>query len=240
MKNLRKFEREAIAGLVAAVIALVLHFLHFTDATILRVITLVLVALLFLRDVRNEGRWETLDEATKMSVRLLQEIKAATPEPDIDLIGPSRLRCATAQFAGRCQGTIVWFNACLEMLATKELSTVLLYPFLLNPGVTAIRFVLDRRERDRWENVVQSNLGTLQDSTKIEPPVWGDLDSGVSFLIGETDSSEGRAEALVSFWGEPFMAVHHDRRIPGYMIHVRQHSELIGRLREVERAMRQP
>ena len=238
MKSLRKFEWEAIAGLVAAVVALVLHFLHFTDAAILRVITLVLVALLFLRDLRNEGRWEALDEATQMSVHLLQEIKAVTPEPDIDLIGPSRLRCATAQFAGRCQGTVVWFNACLEMLATKELSTALLHPFLVNPRITTIRFALDRRQQEQWESVVQTNLGTLEDSTKIEPPVWGDLDSGVSFLIGETDSAEGKAEALVSFWGEPFMAVHHDRRIPGYIIHVRHHSELIGRLREVERALR--
>lgn len=238
MPNLRKFEWEAIAGLVAAVTALVLHFLHFTDANTLRVITLVLVALLFLRDFRNEGRWEKLADDVRSSVRLLEEIKAATPEPEIELIGPSRLRCATAQFAGRCQGTIVWFNACPEMLATKELSAALLHPFLVNPRVTTIRFVLDRRQRERWETVVQSNLGPLREAGKIEPPVWGDLDSGVSFLIGETDSVEGRAEALVSFWGEPFMAVHHDRRIPGYIIHVRQHSELIGRFREVERACR--
>lgn len=72
----------------------------------------------------------------------------------------------------------------------------------------------------------------------IQPPVWAHLDSGVSFVIAETDEVDGKAEALVSFWGEPFMAVHHGRKIPGYIIHVRSHSELIGRLREVERACR--
>jgi hypothetical protein len=238
--SLRKFEWEAIAGLVAAVTALVLHFLHFTDANILRVITLVLVALLFLRYFRNEGRWETLGEATQTSLRLLEEIKGVIPQPEIDLIGPARLRCATAQFAGRCQGTVVWFNACPEMLATKELCQAILHPFLANPRINTLRFVLDHRQREHWETVVQATLGPFRESGKVEPPVWGDLDSGVSFLIGETDTVEGKAEALVSCWGEPFMAVHHDRRVPGYIIHVRQHSELIGRLREVERAFRSP
>ena len=238
MPSLRKFEWEAVAGLVAAVTALVLHFLHVTDANLLRVITLVLVALLFLRDFRNEARWETLGEATATSVRLLGEIKAATREPEVDLIGPAKLRCATAQFAGQCQGAVVWFNACPDMLAARESAEAILHPFLVNPRITTIRFVLDHRQRDRWQTVVQSTLGALREFGKVEPPVWGDLDSGVSFLIGETDSVEGKAEALVSFWGEPFMAVHHDRRIPGYIIHVRQHSELIGRFREVERAFR--
>ena len=32
------------------------------------------------------------------------------------------------------------------------------------------------------------------------------------------------------------MAVHHDRRIPGYIVLIRAHSESIGRIREVERA----
>jgi len=238
--SLRKFEWEAIAGLVAAVAALVLHFLHFTDANILRVITLVLVALLFLHGFRAEERWEKLGDASQRSVRLLEEIKAATPGPEIDLIGPSRLRCATAQFAERCRGVVVWFNACPEMLATEEMAEAILHPFLTNPRITTIRFVLDLRQRDRWQAVVQSTLRRHLESGKIEPPRWGELDSGVSFLIGETDAVEGTAEALVSFWGEPFMAVHHDRRIPGYVIHVREHSELIGRFREVERAFRAP
>ena len=238
MPSLRKYEWEAIAGLVAAVTALVLHFLHFTDASILRVITLVLVALLFLRGLRTEARWETLGEAADRSLRLLEEIRAAAPRPELDLIGPARLRCATAQFAGRCQGVVVWFNACPDMLATPELGAAILHPFLVNPRISSVRFVLDHRQRDRWQAVVQSTLASQGEADKVAPPVWGELDSGVSFLIGETDSAVGRAEALVSFWGEPFMAVHHDRRVPGYIIHVRDHSELIGRLREVERACR--
>lgn len=101
MKRLRTIEWEAVAGLLAAIVALVLHFLHVTDTGLLRVITLVLVALLFLRELRDEGRWEALVDGTRHTTRLLEQILAATPEPAIDLIGPSRLQCATARFAER-------------------------------------------------------------------------------------------------------------------------------------------
>lgn len=238
MPGKRKFEWEAIAGLIAAIAAIVLHFLHITDVNILRVITLVLVALLFLRDLRNEERWETMGNVMQVSQRLLEEIEAAIHPAEIDLIGPARLRRATAQFAARGQGEVVWFNACPQMLATRELCDVILHPFLANPSITTVRFVLDEEQRESWDTKVQATLQAYHGSGKVEPPTWATLDSGVSFLIAETDRLEGRAEALVSFWGEPFMAAHHDRKIPGYVIHVREHSELIGRLREVERASR--
>jgi uncharacterized membrane protein len=238
MNSVRKFEWEAIAGLIAAVVAIVMHFLHVTDVNILRVITLMLVALLFLRDLRTEGRWESLEMESRVSRRLLEDIKATTRPAEIDLVGPGQLRLATMQFAERAAGDVVWFNACPEMLENKQLCDAILKPFLANPEVTAIRFVLDHRQRERWESRVQVTLDSCQGRSKVAPPTWADLDSGVSFVIAETDLVAGKAEALVSFWGEPFMAAHHDRRIPGYIVHVREHSDLIGRLREVERASR--
>jgi hypothetical protein len=234
----RTFEWEAIAGLIAAVVAIVMHFLHVTDVNILRVITLMLVALLFLRDLRTEGRWEALESESRVSRHLLEDIKATTHPAEIDLVGPSQLRRATTQFAERVRGEVIWFNACPEMLENQELCAAILHPFLANPDVTAIRFVLDHRQRERWETRVQATLDAFRSRGTLAPPAWADLDSGVSFVIAETDIVAGRAEALVSFWGEPFMAAHHDRRIPGYIVHVREHSELIGRLREVERASR--
>jgi len=238
MTSLRKFEWEAVAGLVAAVVAIVLHFLHVTDVNVLRVITLVLVALLFLRDLRSEERWRSMEAASRLSVRLLEEIKETTHPAEIDLVGPTRLRQATIQFAERAAGEVVWFNACPRMFENEDLCDVLLRPFLANPRVTAMRLVLDHAQRERWQTRVQATLDGYPGRGAVPPPTWADLDSGVSFVLAETDALEGKAEALVSFWGEPFMAVHHDRRIPGYVIHVREHSELIGRLREVERAAR--
>lgn len=238
IKALRKLEWESIAGLVAAVAAIVLHFLHLTDVNVLRVITLVLVALLFLRDLRSEERWGSLENASKLSVRLLEEIKETTHPTEIDLIGPTQLRQATIQFAERAEGEVVWFNACPRMFESKELCDVVLRPFLTNPNVTSVRLVLDHAQREQWHTRVAATLQTYMGGSTVAPPTWADLDSGVSFIIAETDSVNGKAEALVSFWGEPFMATHHDRRIPGYIIHVRAHSELIGRFREVERACR--
>jgi hypothetical protein len=234
----RKIEWEAIAGLIAAITGITLHLLDVTDANILRVITLVLVSLLFLRDLRGEERWEAIGSDCKLSVKLLEEIKAGLHPAEIDLIGPSRLRSATAQFAGRARGEVVWFNACSQMLDSHDLLAAILHPFLANPGVTKVRFVLDEAERAHWESKVRPVLEAMPEGRKVEPPSWGNLESGISFVIAETDAEEGKAEALVSFWGEPFMAVHHDRRMPGYIIHVREHSELVGRLREVERASR--
>jgi hypothetical protein len=240
IKTLRQLEWESIAGLVAAVAAIILHFLHVTDVNVLRVITLVLVALLFLRDLRSEERWRSLENASKLSVRLLEEIKETTHPAEIDLIGPTRLRQTTIQFAERAEGEVVWFNACPRMFESKELCGVLLRPFLDNPNVASVRLVLDHAQREHWHARVEATLQTYLGRSAVAPPTWADLDSGVSFIIAETDSVTGKAEALVSFWGEPFMAAHHDRKIPGYIIHVRAHSELIGRLREVERACRKP
>lgn len=136
MTSLRKFEWEAIAGLIAAVTAIVLHFLHLTDVNVLRVITLVLVALLFLRDLRSEERWSSIEDASRLSVRLLEEIKETTHPAEIDLIGPALLRQATVQFAERAQGEVVWFNACPHMFESKEMCDVLLRPFLADPPRT--------------------------------------------------------------------------------------------------------
>jgi hypothetical protein len=238
MKRLRDIEWEAIAGLIASVTAIALHLLHVTDANILAVITLALVSLLFLRDLRVEERWESIGKHSRESVGLLGEIRSGIHLPDIDLVGPARLRCMTAQFAGRAQGEVVWFNACTRMLETKELLDTIVHPFLANPHVTRIRFVLDPGEREHWQTRVQPVLDAYPGLHKVDLPCWAPLDSGISFVIAETDRVSGRAEALVSFWGEPFMAVHHDKRMPGYILHVHDHSELIGRLREVERASR--
>jgi hypothetical protein len=171
-------------------------------------------------------------------VQLLEEIRETTRPVQLDLIGPAQLRHATALFAERARGEVVWFNACPKMFESKDLCDLLLRPFLSNPHVTAIRLVLDHRQREHWRDRVDATIAAYLVRGIVVPPTWADLDSGVSFLIAETDTVTGKAEALVSFWGEPFMAVHHDRKIPGYIIHVRAHSELIGRFWEVVRAAR--
>jgi hypothetical protein len=60
--------------------------------------------------------------------------------------------------------------------------------------------------------------------------------AGLIFIIVE--KSEGKAEALISFWGEPFMAIGIDKSVPRYVIRVNENSELIPRLKEIERITR--
>jgi len=60
--NTGKFKRwiqidwDAIAGIIAALIAIVMHYLHALEVDVLLMITLVLLALLFIRDLRSESR----------------------------------------------------------------------------------------------------------------------------------------------------------------------------------------
>jgi hypothetical protein len=56
-------------------------------------------------------------------------------------------------------------------------------------------------------------------------------------VLGDSDA-DGRAEAQVSFWGEPFMARTTGRDIPRYIFHVRAGSELVPRLVELARTYR--
>lgn len=49
---------------------------------------------------------------------------------------------------------------------------------------------------------------------------------------------EGATEALVSFWGEPFMSQSAERNVPRYIFHIQAHSELLPHLVEMERNCR--
>lgn len=71
---------------------------------------------------------------------------------------------------------------------------------------------------------------------KVLEPLWIDLSDTISFVM--IDIGGGKSEALVSFWGEPFMALATDKNVPRYVLHVNSNSELIVRLKEKERICR--
>ncbi len=54
LKRLISVDWDAIAGVLAAVIALILHLLHVVQPGILRTIVLMILALLLIRDLRRE------------------------------------------------------------------------------------------------------------------------------------------------------------------------------------------
>jgi hypothetical protein len=236
LKRLLTQEWEALAGIVAAVAAIVLHFLHYTEIDTLLAITLVLIALLFLRDLRHESQMDRISSAAEKANTLLGDLKAYIKPSDVVLIGPTELRSASEQFARKGQGEVVWYNVCLRMYKAQEPFDVMLKPFIENPNVTTVRLVLGISEKQRWQNDVLPKIKACNGYKKVGEPHWAVLEERLSFVITET--SEGKAEALVSFWGEPFMAVSTDKSVPRYILHVRESSDLIARLKEVERISR--
>jgi hypothetical protein len=236
MDRIRRLDVEAIAGIVAAVIALVLHLLHVADEALLLAIMLVILALILVRDLRREAREDRQTEALEGTVTTLSDIHAAVTPPDTVLVGPSRLREASALFSQQARGEMVWFNVCLSMFESQALFDALLRPAIENPRVTSIQFVLDEGERARWQDAVAPKVAGCAGAERVLEPRVGSLEESVSIILAETDA--GGFEALLSFYGEPFMARASGQEVPRYIFHVQRNSELIGRLRELERGYR--
>ena len=236
MARLRRLDLEAVAGLIAAIAALVLHLLHIADEGTLLAIMLVILALILLRDLRREDREDRETQAIEAALTAIGDIRAAVLPPDTLLIGPTALRAESAGFSQRARGEMVWFNVCLSMFEPQVLFDALLRPAVENARVTSIQFVLDESERERWETVVLPKVAACTGASTVVEPVWATLEEAVSCILAETDA--GGMEALISFWGEPFMARSPGREVPRYVFHVQRHSELIGRLRELERGYR--
>jgi hypothetical protein len=237
MDRLRRLDWDAVAGIVAAVAALVLHQLHIIDEEIVLAIVLVILALILLRDLRREERDERGAESIDRIEAAVTALRAQIAPPDAVLIGPERLRSESERFARDARGDMVWFNVCLLMFAPQALFDVLLRPAIENPRVTSIQFLLDHHERERWEQVVMPKVTACAGREKVAAPLWCDLRESVSFILAEPPTG-GRTEAHLSFWGEPFMSYATEQGVPRYIFHIQPHSELIGRLVELQRSYR--
>jgi hypothetical protein len=237
MRRLREFEWEAVAGIIAAVIALVLHLLHVVETDVLLAVALVILALLMVRDLRRQGREERLAAVASRTAELVERLEARLAPPDAVLIGPRRLREYSERFAREAQGEMVWFNVCLLMFRPQGLFDSLLRPAIENPRVERIRFVLDEGERQRWEQDVMPKVAVCRGAEKVLEPQWAAMHEAVSFVLADR-REDGRPEAQLSFWGEPFMSRTAGGDVPRYIFHVQAHSELIGRLVEMERSYR--
>lgn len=237
MRRLLSLDWDAIAGILAAVVAIVMHFLHLIDQGVLLMITVVLLALLFLRGLRREPASERMERSLKRTETTVTEIQSALNPPDAILVGPRELLSCSQRFAGQAQGDMVWFHVCLLMFKPQSLFDALLRPAVENPMVRSIQFVLDRSQEPLWESEVLPKLQECRGHRKVRPPTWTGIDENVSFILAETSPGQ-KTEALLSFWGEPFMSRSTGRDIPRYIFHVQGQSELVARLVEVERRYR--
>lgn len=234
-QQLKRIDWDAVAGILAALLGLILHFLHIVEESVLLMITLVLLSLLFLRDLRQESESEQLAESVGRTERTVEEIRSAVTPAELELIGPGNLRPVSQRFAQNARGDMIWFNVCLLMFVPQDLFDTLLRPAIENPEVASIQFILDESERERWQTNVEPKIRQCQSSETVREPIWRDLEEDVSFIFGGTESE--RTNALLSFWGEPFMA-RTTRDVPRYIIFVKEHSELIPQLRDIERQYR--
>jgi len=233
---MREIDVEAVAGLIAAITALVLHLLHIADEGLLLAIILVILALILIRDLRREAREEKQTAALERTVGQIGDIHAALQPPDTVLIGPAGLREQSTRFGERAHGEMVWFNVCLSMFEPQSLFDRLLRPAIENPRVTDIVFILDETEETSWRQAVMPKVLECSGAEKVGEPIWGSVRESVSVILSETEA--GGVEALLSFWGEPFMSHRPGSGVPRYIFRVLHQSQLVGHLRELERSYR--
>ena len=154
--------------------------------------------------------------------------------PEAILIGPSRLRAESRKFCETAGGEMIWFNVCFTMFHSQEVFDLMLRPAIENPRVTSIRFVSRNSEKRLWEQNILPKICACSGRTKVLEPRWCELPETLSFILAESKSS-GSTEALLSFWGEPFMGRTTGVQAPRYVFHVLGHSDLIARFVELER-----
>lgn len=237
MQKLLRVDWDIVAGIVAAVAAIVLHLLHVAESAVLLTIILVLLALLLLRSLRSEHRIDGLTDAASRTEGLLREVQTSLRLPDAILIGPRQLHKESERFTKAARGEMIWFNVCCLMFTRDEVFDTLLKPAITNPLVAAIQFVSDESERPYWQNSVLPKIRRCSGYEKVRQPRWTSLPKTVSFILADVDT-DGRPEALLSFWGEPFMAHSMGQQIPRYIFRVHAQSELLPHLIELERQIR--
>lgn len=235
--KVRKFlslEWDAIAGIVAAVAAIALHLLHVVDEHVILPIVLALMALLFINFMRHTRNNEVTAEQVDHTAHAVSRIQSALKHPDVILVGPRHLRSANEQFIRHMGGDTIWFNVCLSMYKPQALFDSLLRPAVENPMVSSVQFILDESQRDLWQQFIQPKIAACSGNAKVREPRWCSLSKSVSYILADSQLSGG-TEALLSFWGEPFMAQTTERDVPRFIFHVQRTAEILPHLVELER-----
>jgi len=242
VKQLLRLDWDIVAGITAAVLAIVLHLLHVVDVDVLLTIALVLLAVLLFRDLRREWHDDYVAETIEQVKAGLQDVQHSVNLPEATLIGPRSLRAESRRFAETARGEMIWFNVCFMMFRTQEVFDLLLRPAIENPLVESIRFISSESEKDLWEQHMLPRIRACSGSDKVSSPRWRQLPQTVSFILAEFeprgDDTKRSTEALLSFWGDPFMSQVIGRQAPRYIFRVHGHSDLVTQFIEMERQHR--
>jgi hypothetical protein len=164
-------------------------------------------------------------------------LQSALRPPDTVLVGPGALSSVSRQFAEDARGEMVWFHVCLTMFRPQALFDILLEPAISNPSVHSIQFILDPEQQQLWHKEVRPKVAACARPEKVNEPIWVPIRESVSVIFSDA-ASPGATRALLSFWGEPFMARSSGREIPRYIFLLQNGSELVPRLLDLARDYR--
>ncbi|AFI83326.1 hypothetical protein [Methylophaga nitratireducenticrescens] len=228
-KSLLKLEWDAIAGIIAAIVAIVLHFLHIAQADLLLPILLALIGLLFINFLRHSKNNEITAETIEKIHKQIDLVQNSLKESDIELIGPRKLRSENDRFLKEISGDVVFYNICLKMYSAEAMFNGLLRPVFDNPGVSSVCFILDVGQQANWERTITSRLSGHPRRGILREPKWCSLAASLSFIMAEQSESKC-VEALLSFWGEPFMTNQTGIDTPRYIFRLKKHNELLPHL----------
>ena len=88
LKKMLSFEWDAIAGILAAVIALILHLLHIVDEHVILPIILALIALLLINFMRHTRNNEITAEQVNHTLQAISKIQSTLKTPDVIWLAP--------------------------------------------------------------------------------------------------------------------------------------------------------
>lgn len=233
LRRLLRIDWDVIAGIMAALVAMMLSFMGLVSETVGRGIILLLCALLLIRDLRGEAREHRMFDKLDAIKRHVSAV-AAVGQADVHLIGSKRMRQELVDFATTIHGEVRWFNACCRMFRRQEMFDATLRPFLDNPNVTAVHLLCRREERHAWTTDLEPKLRKCTQGHKMRPPLWGPIDTCVSFILGDV-GGDGRDEAVLSILAEPFAAANQGPAVPRFLLRVYSHCDLLAPLEELAR-----
>ena len=186
IKRFLSLEWDAIAGIVAAVVAIILHTLHIVDEHVILPLVLGLIALLFINFMRHTRNNELTAEQVDHTAHTVNSIQSALKHPDVILIGSRHLRSANEQFIKHMSGDTIWFNVCLSMYKPQPLFDALLRPAVENPMVSSIQFVLNESQRNLWLQFIQPQIAACSGNAKVREPRWCNLTKTLSFIVADS------------------------------------------------------
>lgn len=234
LHKLLSIEWDTLSGVAAAATAMVLSFFDLVSPTTVRAILLLIVALILLRELRRDSRESQYAEHLDIMRQDVRDLVNHTGGMGITLVEPTALVHEFQDFAAHFHGTVTWYNACCGMFCRPEVFATTLGRLIDNPEIDAIQMLCDHREQPVWDRNVAAQVRQLGAATKVRVPLWGDLSTSLSFLIGARRGDDHQ-QALIAIMEEPFASRGRFLRVPRYLFRVQNGTPILAEMNELVR-----